>query len=242
VYVRHVLEAFLWGFVGGAALLIGAVIGLRFSVPDRVLGAIMAFGAGVLISAAAFDLTAEAYLTGGRDAAAGGLAAGALAFFFGSRMLARRQQARGGAADPSVPLVVGAVLDGIPESLAIGISLLGGGGVSAAVVAAVFISNVPESLSAASSMRDERSRRFVLAMWAIVVLASATAAALGNGLLGDAGENTRGFINAFAAGAIITMLADTFIPDAFEHEHRSFATGLLTTLGFALAALLTTLE
>jgi ZIP family zinc transporter len=237
-----VLEAFFWGFVGGAALLLGAIVGLRFTVPGRVLGAIMAFGAGVLISAASFDLTAEAFLTGGRDAAAGGLAAGALAFFFTNRMIGKRQRAVGGRVDPSLPLVVGAVLDGIPESAAIGISLLGGEGVSVAVVVAVFLSNVPESLSATADMQSDHSPRFILGMWGIVALVCAAAAALGYGALDGAGDNLLGFINAFAAGAILTMLADSMIPEAFEHEHRSFATGLITTLGFALAALLTTLE
>jgi ZIP family zinc transporter len=237
-----VAEAFFWGFVGGAALLLGAVIGLRATVPDRVLGLIMAFGAGVLISAASFDLTAEAFLRGGRDAAAGGLAAGALTFFFTNQLINRRQEARGSAADPSLPLVVGAILDGIPESAAIGISLLGGEGVSVAVVVAVFLSNVPESLSATADMRGQRSPRFILGMWSLVVLASASAAAIGNGILGDAGDNLLAFINAFAAGAILTMLADSMIPEAFEHERRSLVTGLVTTLGFSLAALLTTLD
>ena len=235
-------EAFFWGFVGGAALLLGAVIALRTTVPDRVLGVVMAFGAGVLISAASFDLTAEAYLTGGRDAASGGLAAGALTFFLTNQIINRRQRSRGAATNASLPLVVGAILDGIPESAAIGISLLGGGGVSVAVVVAVFLSNVPESLSATADMRKQQSTRFILVMWSIVVLASAGAAAIGNGLLGGAGDNTLGFINAFAAGAILTMLADSMIPEAFEHERRSLVTGLITTLGFSLAALLTSLD
>jgi zinc transporter, ZIP family len=236
------LEAAFWGFVGGAALLIGAVVGLRVDVPERVLGAIMAFGSGVLISAVSFDLTGEAYATGGADAAGGGLAAGALAFFVANRLLLRREDRAGGKADPALPLVVGAVLDGIPESAAIGISLLDPGGVSVAVVVAVFLSNIPESLSASAEMGGQRSPRFVLAMWAIVAAVSTLAAGLGYVALGNAGDNLLGFINAFAAGAILTMLADSMIPEAFEHERRSLATGLITTLGFALAALLTTLD
>ena len=236
------LEAAFWGFVGGAALLIGAIIGLRVAVPERVVGAIMAFGAGVLISAVSFDLTGEAYATGGADAAAGGLAAGALTFFLTNKVLLRRENRAGAAADPALPLVVGAVLDGIPESAAIGISLLDPGGVSVAVVVAVFLSNIPESLSASAEMGGQRSSGFILAMWGIVAAVSSLAAALGYGVLGGAGDNLLGFINAFAAGAILTMLADSMIPEAFEHERRSLATGLITTLGFALAALLTTLD
>jgi zinc transporter, ZIP family len=224
-----VLEAALWGFVGGFALVLGAVIALVVQVPGRVVGAVMAFGAGVLISAASFDLTGEAFRTGGPDAAASGLAAGALTFFAVNRVI------KGGGA---VPIVVGAVLDGIPESAAIGLSVLDPGGVSAAIVVAVFVSNVPESLSASAELRQERSGRSILVLWLAVAAACTLAAAFGYWALSDAGDNLLGFVNAFAAGAIITMLADSMIPEAFEHERRSLATGLLVTLGFAVAALL----
>jgi zinc transporter, ZIP family len=212
-----VLEAALWGFVGGAALLIGAGIALLVHVPRRIVGAIMAFGAGVLISAASFDLTQEAFDTGGADAAGLGLAAGALTFFAVSSVV------KGSGA---VPIVVGAILDGIPESAAIGLSVLDPGGVSAAVVVAVFVSNIPESLSASADLRRERSDRSILGLWLAVTLASTAAAVIGYGALSDAGENLLGFVNAFAAGAIITMLADSMIPDAFTHMRRNLATGL----------------
>ena len=224
------LEAALWGFVGGFALLLGAGVALAVRVPPRVVGAIMAFGAGVLISAATFDLTEEAFVAGGKDVAAGGLAAGALSFFVASRLV------KGGGA---VPIVVGAVLDGIPESAAIGISLLDPSGVSTAVVVAVFLSNVPESLSASAELRAQRSARSVLGLWLGVAVACTAAAAAGYGLLDGASGDVLGFVNAFAAGAIVTMLADSMIPDAFDDERRSLATGLVVTLGFALAALLT---
>ncbi len=223
------LEAAWWGFVGGFALVLGALIALTVRVPDRAIGTVMAFGGGVLISAATFDLTQDAFDTGGPDAAAGGLAAGALVFFVVSRAI------KGGSA---VPIVVGAVLDGIPESAAIGISLLDGQGVSTAVVVAVFISNVPESLSSSAQLREGRSRRSILLLWLGVAAVCTLAAALGYGALSDAGGNLVGFVNAFAAGAIITMLADSMIPEAFEEGKRSLATGLVVTLGFALAALL----
>jgi ZIP family zinc transporter len=225
-----VLEAALWGFVGGFALLVGAGVALAVRVPPRAVGAVTAFGAGVLISAATFDLTEEAFTSGGADVAAGGLAAGALSFFVASRVV------KGGGA---VPIVVGAILDGIPESAAIGISLLDPGGVSTAVVVAVFLSNIPESLSASAQLRARRSSRSILLLWLGVALASTIAAAAGYGLLDGASGDVLGFVNAFAAGAIVTMLADSMIPDAFDDEKRSLATGLIVTLGFALAALLT---
>jgi zinc transporter, ZIP family len=242
------LEAAFWGLVGGLALLLGAGVGLAVRVPQRVIGLVMAFGAGVLIAALTFELTAEALDRGGADSTALGLAAGSLSFFGidavvdrmggGERKRSGGQQAGGVAA----AIAVGAVLDGIPEAIAIGVSLLEGGGVSVAVVVAVFLSNVPESLSAATGLKQSRSPGYVLRMWTVVALASAAAAGLGYGALGGASEDLIAFIQAFAAGAILTMLADTMMPEAFEAEGRSKLTGAVTTLGFALAALLTTVE
>ena len=241
------LEAAFWGFVGGFALLVGAVAGLRLGASQRVIGLIMAFGAGVLISALAFELTDEAFRRGGTDAVATGLAAGALAFFAGDWVVDHRGGAhrkRSGGQQESGSggaIVVGAMLDGIPESVAIGVSLLGGKGVSTAVVAAVFLSNVPESLSAASGLRRAgRSPRWILGLWLAVAVLSAMAAAIGYAFLGDASPNVIGFIQAFAAGAILTMLADTMMPESFEHGGS--VVGLVTVVGFALAFLLSTAE
>jgi len=242
-----VLEAAFWGFVGGFALLIGAAVGLVWNVPRRVIGLVMAFGAGVLVSAVAFELTAEAVKGGGWDATAAGLAAGSLVFFLGDRALDRmggadRKRSSGpGPGGAAAGIALGAVLDGIPESMAIGLSLIDGGGVSVAVVVAVFLSNVPESMSAAAGLRATWSRGKVLAMWATVAVVSAAAAAFGYGVLGDASGDWVAFIQAFAAGAILTMLADTMFPEAFEDEGRSPFTGVVTTLGFALSALLSSL-
>jgi zinc transporter, ZIP family len=237
------LEAAFWGAVGGGALLLGAIAGLTLGASQRAIGLIMAFGAGVLISALAFDLTREAFDRGGVDAVTIGLAAGALAFFTADRLVDHRGgdgrkrsggQQEGGSA---TAITVGALMDGIPESAAIGLSLLGGKGVGAAVVAAVFLSNVPESLSAATGMRKAgHTTRFILGLWTAVMVISALAAAAGYALLGDASGNVVAFVEAFAAGAILTMLADTMMPEAFEHGGS--LVGLLTVLGFALAFLL----
>lgn len=244
------LEAALWGAVAASPLLLGAAIGLHFErIPANVLAVVNAFGAGVLISAVAFDLTEEAFHAGGADAVTAGLAAGALSFYGLNRLVARRagrQRKRSAGVRPDASanaIALGAVMDGIPESVAIGISLVGGGGVGAAFVVAVFISNVPEALSAAAGQRETHSRRRILAMWAAVVAASALAAALGFGLLKDAGGNAFGLIEAFAAGGILTMLADSMIPEAYEeYGKRHPAVGLCTALGFAVAFLLSTID
>ncbi|HWT22623.1 MAG TPA: hypothetical protein VN213_03875 [Solirubrobacteraceae bacterium] len=237
------LAAAFWGFAGGAALLVGAIAGLALNVSQRTIGLVMAFGSGVLISALAFELTEEAFRVGGTDAVALGLAAGAVTFFAGDWIVDRRggadrkrsggQQAGGSAA----AIVLGAVLDGIPESVAVGITLLGGGGPSAAVVAAVFLSNVPESLSAASGLRRAgHSPRWILGLWLGVALVSALAAAVGYAAMDAVSADMIGFVQAFAAGAILTMLADTMMPEAFEHGGS--VAGLVTVGGFALAFLL----
>ena len=236
-------EALLWGLVGGGALVLGALVGLLADVPSRVIGLITAFGAGVLISAVAFELTDEAYRQGGALVIFAGLAAGALAFFAGDAVVAAhdRKRSRGSGGSSASALALGAVLDGIPESAVIGASLIGGGAVGAPVVVAVFISNVPESLAAATGMRrDGRSRAFVLGLWTTVMLISGAASALGYVLLADAPEELLAGCQAFAAGAILTMLADTMMPEAVEEGGRR--AGLFTVLGFAVAFLLSKLE
>jgi ZIP family zinc transporter len=238
-----VLEAAFWGFVGGFALLVGAGLGLAWRVPSRVVGGVMAFGAGVLISAVAFDLVEEGFERSGTGPVLIGLAGGALAFSAGDFVLDRAggndrkrsggQQA-GGAA---MAIALGAMLDGIPESAAIGVTLLDGGGVGVAVVAAVFLSNVPESLSAAVGLRKAgRSVRWILGLWCGVAVISALAAAVGFAVLGGAPEATVAIVQAFAAGAILTMLADTMMPEAFEDTGA--LTGILTCAGFVTAFVL----
>jgi len=236
-------EAAFWGFVGGFALLIGAVAGIWLPASKRFVGLIMAFGVGVLFSAVAFELTSEAYDRSGADAVVLGLLGGSVVFFAGDWLIDRhggdrRKSQNGSPADAGpMALVLGALLDGIPESAAIGVSLIGGGTVGTAVVAAVFLSNIPESLSASAGMRkDGRSVTYVLGLWGAVLVASTIAAALGFGLLGSAPAVVIAVTQAFAAGAILTMLADTMVPEAVEHAGA--LVGLVTAVGFTVAFLL----
>ena len=239
------IEAAFWGGLGASALLLGAVIAFLFDVPKRVQGLILAFGAGTLIGAVAYELFEEAVelSVSGVDVAIG-FGLGATVFYVGSLAIDRMSPA-GPDGMPSkrdprtggLALVLGAVLDGIPESVVLGLSLLAGEGVSVAVLAAVFISNVPEGLSASEDLSAAGTqRRNILGLWAIVVLASTAASALGYGVLGQMGPHVVVLLDSFAAGAILAMLAESMIPEAYEEGGR--AVGLATTFGFAIAAAL----
>lgn len=238
-------EAGLWGLLAGSALLIGAVVGYFTRVPRRVIASVMAFGAGVLLSAVSFDLIAEAHEQGGLIPVTIGAAAGALAYTGANVLLARqgaRHRKRSGDEQPSEQeqpgsgsaIAVGALLDGVPESVVIGASLLAGGPVSLVTVIAVFLSNVPEGLSSAAGMRQAgRTRRYVFLLWTAIALVSGAAALAGYALLGDAPPEVLATVTALAAGAILAMVADTMVPEAFEDAH--LLVGLITVLGFLTA-------
>ena len=241
-------EAFVWGFLAASSLIIGGIIALRVPIGRVALGLIMAFGAGVLISALAYELVLEAFATGDDDFRVSvGMLAGAVTFFVGDLAIDRfggdnRKSSSGEQeSGTALAIVLGIVLDGIPESIVLGISLLGGGAVSAAVVAAVFLSNLPESIAATTGLVSGGWRpRNVMGLWVGVTLVSAISAAAGYALLDGAPANTTAFVLAFAAGAILTMLADTMMPEAFKHGGK--LVGLVTTLGFLTSFLITTLE
>jgi ZIP family zinc transporter len=235
-----VLEAAFWGLVGGIALVLGALVTFVRRPGERLVAYVMAFGSGVLISAVAYDLTADAFNLGGGGSVAIGLAVGALVYAGASRLLDRHATGPEGAGRA---LALGALLDGIPESAAIGLTLVGGGGVGLAFVIAVFISNIPESFSSTAEFeRARRTRPQIIAIWTGIALVSALAAGLGYQFLGGGSAELQAGTQAFAGGAILTMLATEMMPTAFEDSGKSIAIGLVTVLGFALAAALTTIE
>ena len=221
------------------------MLGFYAGASRRLMAVVMAFGAGVLLSSVAFELMDEAYKIGGIDAAAPGLLLGAAVFYLADREVNRRGgERRKNAGDrqggSAAAIAIGALLDGIPESAAIGISLIEGGGVGIALVAAVFLSNVPEGLSSAAGMRRAgRSPAYVLGLWSAVTLASTLAALLGYLFLEGASGNLVAGIQSFAAGAILTMLASTMMPEAYEDGGP--VVGIITTVGFLLAFVLSRL-
>lgn len=237
--------AALWGFVAGFALLIGAGVGYMVNVPQRLIAGIMAFGSGVLISALSFELMDKAYQQGGFDSTAAGFLAGAAVYTAANRVLARsgaRHRKRSCGRQPSeaehggsgASIAIGALLDGIPESIVIGLSMLKGGSVSMVAVVAIFLSNVPEGLSSSVGMKKAgRSPAYIFGIWGGIAIASSLASLAGFTVFQQFSADVIAATTAVAAGAILAMLADTMIPEAFEEAH-DFA-GLITVAGFLCA-------
>lgn len=240
--------AALWGGVAGAALLVGAAVGYLGRLPQRLVAATMAFGAGTLLAALAFELMDSAYARGGFDSTAVGFVGGAVVYTACNVALSRagaRQRKRSGdhqarertdreqegGGDGGLAIALGALIDGIPESLVIGTSMLAGGAVSWITVVAVFVSNIPEGLSSSAGMRRAgRGPGYVFGIWGAITVASAAAAWCGFALFQGASAETIAATTAVAAGGILAMVADTMIPEAFAETH-DFA-GLITVAGF----------
>jgi len=240
-----VLDALWWGMVGGSTLVVGALVGSFFRLPQRVNATVMAGGAGVLIASVAYELIGESAKSGTLGHTVVGMALGSLAFFVGDLVVSRRgagsrKMSSGSGRDDAASgtvLALGALLDGVPESAAIGITLLHGGVPSLAFIAAVAISNVPEGLSSAVAMRRYgKSRGYILGVWAAIAIASGIASAIGYGTMGHASIGLQAVVLAFAAGAVLTMLASTMLPEAAEEGGPMI--GLVVTAGFLTAVLL----
>ena len=234
------LSAAGWGAFAASSLVIGAIIAIVRPVPMYRLGLVMGFGAGVLISSVAYELVEEAVGVGGQLPMAIGLTAGTIAFYVGDRAIDRLGGAgMGSVHGPEAPgsglaIVLGAALDGVPESVVLGLTISQGEGVGFAFLIAVFLSNLPEGIAGTAGLLSTGwTRGRIIRLWLIVVAASAVASLLGATLLAETSGEVRALILGFAGGAILTMLADTLIPEAYEHAGK--AAGLVTTLGFGMA-------
>ena len=242
------LNAFLIGLLATSSLILGGLIASWFTISKRTLGIIMAFGAGALISAVAFELTFESVkLSPGTGFPLFGLFAGAFTFFMSDRLIekfgARDRMAIGAAHKSSlvIPMVLAIILDGIPESIVIGLGIFEGGAVSLAMLVAVFISNLPEAIAGSTGMKAGGwSRRKILVLWLIIALVCAVATLAGYSLFSGASDRWMSFILTFAGGAILMMLTNTMIPESYEHGGK--LAGVFTVLGFAVSVSVIVLE
>jgi len=226
--------AFGWGVLAASSLVLGMLLGLARAWPSRVIGLVLAFGAGALISAVSFELFEEGFAVGGAASVGIGLALGALAYFVLSRVVEHLGPG-GGESGGGMSLALGAFLDGIPEQIVLGIGIAASAGVSVGLIVAIFVSNLPEAIGSATDMRAAKtSVRQIRVLWLAVAGLCALATPLGYLLAEHTGGHFQALINGFAAGALLVMLVDSMIPESTEKTGR--VAGLATVLGFAVAA------
>jgi zinc transporter, ZIP family len=240
-------NAFLWGLLATSSLILGGIIATRLSISKKVLGIIMAFGAGTLISAVSYELIYEAVkLARGSGFPAFGIFAGALTFFFSEKLIDKMgkdkpAENKGSQSGLLVPMVLAIILDGIPESIVIGLGIFESGTVSLAMLVAVFISNLPEAIAGTTGMKAAGWNRGKIALlWIIIAVVCALATIAGYSLFSKASTKWLSFIQAFAGGAILIMLANSMIPESYERGGK--IAGLFTILGFSSAVLVIILE
>jgi ZIP family zinc transporter len=241
-------NAFLLGLLATSSLILGGIIASRFSLGRRTLGIIMAFGAGTLISAVSYELVYEAVkLAKGTGFPAFGFFAGGLTFFFSEKLIEKigaRNHMKIEAPKQSglvIPMVLAIILDGVPESIVIGLSIFEGGAVSIAMLVAVFISNLPEAIAGTTGMKAGGWHwRSITLLWLVIALVCAMASVAGYRFFSGASDQWLSFIQAFAGGAILIMLANSMIPESFEHGKK--LAGLFTILGFYISVAVVILE
>jgi zinc transporter, ZIP family len=231
-----------WGAFSSGSLFIGQLLARPMAKAHRATGQVMGFGAGTLLSAVAYELIPESSFHHGVGIGIG-FGLGALTYFIGDRLVEgsgggeRQSIDKASPSSSGAAMFLGALLDGVPEAFVLGITLELGGGVSVAFVAAVFVSNIPQGIAGTTSLADaDYSNRRVTKMWGALTVGCALVAA-GGYLLAHATHVTGLYSESFAAGAVLAMLANSMMPEAYEHGGKPV--GLYTVLGYAVAAALT---
>jgi zinc transporter, ZIP family len=229
-----VAAALGWGAVAASSLVIGALLSLARDWSDRLIGLVLAFGAGALISAVSFELAEEGVQIGGAGPVGIGFALGAVVYFVLDGLVER------GRSDPASALALGAFLDGIPEQLVLGLGLAAGDEVSVGLLGAIFVSNLPEAIGSASEMRAKgRRSETILRLWIAVAVVCTVASVAGFAIADSLSGELEGGFNGFAAGALLVMLADSMIPEA---RKAGRVAGLAVAFGFAVAAALSSIS
>lgn len=237
------LTAGLWGLLGASSLLLGAAVAFAFRMPRYLTAGIMSFGCGVLISAVAYDLLEDGFQEGGIWPIVAGAITGPAAYALADWAVSREgahsrkrsgdQQANANEGG-GLAIAIGSLLDGIPESVVLGLGLLSGKGISIAMLAAIFLSNFPEGLSSALGMRAAgRSRVYIFGLWGAIAVVSGLASSAGAAFLGGASPQIIAAVNAVAAGALLTMVVNTMLPEAVDGEQK--LAGFLVVIGLLVA-------
>lgn len=253
------LDALLFGAVAGFSLLLGSLIAVFVPVGKRILAIITAFGAGVLIASMSFGLMEEAYRRGGFDAAGIGLVSGGVLYYAAHWVLyrhdrghrgwhphavaMRRPNPRGRSEFPGaasgLSILVGAVLDGLPEQFSIGVGVRAGTSLGFLVMGAVFLSNLPEAMAATHDLLGQQGRARLFGIWTIMGVISTITTMAGFFFAHLISDDVLGGLMAFAGGAVLAMVADTMLPDAFSGGGR--VVSLATVLGFLVSFVLSRL-
>ncbi|MDQ3868750.1 MAG: ZIP family zinc transporter [Thermoproteota archaeon] len=256
-----IIESLLWGFIASIPLLVGSIVASYVNLPKNIIATIMAFGSGVLVAALAFSLIEEAFRLAQESIppviigfAAGGISYSIVNYILNKkggtkhRKKSHGENAGGGKNASGLALLIGSVMDNIPENMALGISLVTGGAVNVVLIVAIFLSNFPEGLSSSQGMKAHgRSKRYILSLWSIAVIIGTISAGIGFSFLSNTNPSIISIAISFAAGAILVMLAESMIPEAHGEEGGGEGVGvsrigLATMAGFAIAFILGRLE
>lgn len=226
-----------WGAVAASSLVIGVLLAFARPWSDRLVGSVLAFGAGALISAVSFSLAGEGLDIGSPPSVGAGLAVGALAYFLASRVLDRPRPGDDVSSASGRDLALGSFLDGIPEQLVLGIGIASGSGISLALLMAIFVSNLPEGIGSAADMKKTGAMKSrILRLFFLIAVACAFASVTGYLLADVISNELQACLDGFAAGALLVMMIDSMIPEA--REKAGNIAGLLTVVGFAAATAL----
>ena len=232
-------QVIIISLINGLSLIVGVLIGIYFHLKQKTIAAVMAFGSGVLICALTFGLMEEAFGHGGFDAVIIGFLVGGLLYvigdwaihYFGGRKHKRHQHSKAKHNTNGIMIALGSTLDGIPESVALGIALFANQTVGLMMIAAIVISNVPESVASVAGLRKENfSTKRIFSIWASIGIAVTLATILSFIFLHNLNLNTIGILESLAAGAILAMLVGSMIPEAYEEG--GYAVNILTIVGF----------
>jgi zinc transporter, ZIP family len=247
------LDSLVFGFVASSPLLIGCILSLFFKLSEKLISTIMAFGSGVLIATLTFSILVEAFkITHTLPATILGFVLGGISYGIANAILNRKSKTKSSksgnlATDSKITnssppsgksLFIGSVMDNIPENAALGITLASGGVINIAFLVAIFVSNLPEGLASTSDMKSAGlRRRNILILWSVAVAIGTLSTTIGYSILSNSSPPIISISIAFAAGAILVMLGETMIPEAFRKE--SFGKGVALLTGFVIAVLLT---